>query len=64
MLIASGITRIDLYPLTAAIHAKAMPVLPLVGSMMVMPGLSLPDFSASWIMWRAMRSLTEPPGLR
>src|SRR3989344_4925067 len=40
-----------------------MPVLPLVGSMMVPPGLSAPDFSASSTIDSAMRSLMEPPGL-
>ena len=31
---------------------------------MVPPGLSSPDFSAASIMRKAMRSLTEPPGLK
>src|SRR6478735_12573907 len=39
-----------------------MPVLPLVGSMIVPPGLSLPDRSASSIIASAMRSLIDPPG--
>ena len=34
-----------------------MPVLPEVGSMMVPPGLSCPDFSAASIIDSAMRSL-------
>ncbi|MNP41838.1 hypothetical protein D3C76_1355620 [compost metagenome] len=41
-----------------------MPVLPEVGSTMVMPGLSLPLLSASQIMFAPIRHLTEYPGLR
>jgi len=41
-----------------------MPVLPLVGSTSVAPGLSVPFFSASAIIARPMRSLTLPPGFR
>src|SRR5438067_12766948 len=40
-----------------------MPVLPLVASMMVLPGLSVPLASPAWIMLSAGRSFTEPPGL-
>ena len=40
----------------------AMPVLPDDGSMIVLPGVSVPSCSASVIMLRAMRSLTEPAG--
>ena len=40
-----------------------MPVLPLVASMTVWPGLSLPVRSASSITPSARRSLTEPSGL-
>ena len=40
-----------------------MPVLPDDGSMIVLPGVSVPSASASAIMLRAMRSLTEPAGL-
>src|SRR5271156_5277817 len=43
--------------------ARPMPVLPLVASITVCPGLSLPVFSASSITPRARRSLTEPSGL-
>ena len=43
--------------------ARPWPVLPLVGSMMVPPGLSSPSRSAASIIGRPMRSLTEPPGL-
>ena len=41
-----------------------MPVLPLVGSTMVSPGLRRPSRSAASTMATAMRSLTLPPGLR
>src|SRR5262245_59584328 len=40
-----------------------MPVLPLVGSTIVPPGLSTPRRSASSTMATAMRSLTLPAGL-
>jgi len=39
-------------------------VLPLVGSTIVPPGCSCPDSSAASIIRVAMRSFTEPPGLR
>ena len=38
----SGITRISFSPLAAATNARAMPVLPLVGSMIVVPSLDQP----------------------
>src|SRR5579871_5319773 len=42
-----------------------MPVLPLVGSMIVvLPGLIRPCFSASLIMLTPMRHFTLPPGLK
>src|SRR5690606_25582999 len=41
-----------------------MPVLPLVGSTMCIPGLSFPDFSASLINATPIRHLTEKAGLR
>ena len=63
MLMLSGMTRMSLYPRTAATSARPMPVLPLVGSTMVPPGFSLPKRSASLIMFRQMRSLMLPPGL-
>lgn len=37
----SGMTRINLYPRTAATNASPMPVLPLVGSTIVPPRLEL-----------------------
>ena len=39
-------------------------MLPLVGSTIVPPGLSAPEASASSIIRSAMRSFTEPPGLK
>src|SRR5215813_3948720 len=44
--------------------ASPIPVLPLVGSTIVPPGLSAPVRSASSIIASAMRSFTLPPGLR
>ena len=41
-----------------------MPVLPLVGSTIVPPGLSEPSASAASTMRLAIRSFTDPPGLR
>src|SRR5215217_3837130 len=43
--------------------ASPIPVLPLVASITVWPGLSSPDFSAASITPIARRSLTEPSGL-
>src|ERR687886_1947555 len=43
--------------------ASEMPVLPLVGSRIVSPGLSLPSFSALSIIEIAARSLMDPVGL-
>jgi hypothetical protein len=42
--------------------AKAMPVLPDDGSMIVRPAASVPSASASRTMDSAMRSLMEPAG--
>jgi hypothetical protein len=44
--------------------ASEMPVLPLVGSRMVAPGVSRPSACAASIMASAGRSFTEPVGLR
>ena len=41
-----------------------MPVLPLVASMIALPGLSTPRFSASHTIAAPMRHLTEYAGLR
>src|SRR3954453_6686434 len=43
--------------------ASEIPVLPLVGSRMVSPGVSFPSFSAASIILIAARSLMEPVGL-
>jgi len=43
--------------------ARAMPVLPEVGSISVSPGLIVPRFSACRIIDIAGRSFTEPAGL-
>ena len=42
--------------------ARDMPVLPLVASMMVLPGVSLPSASAARSMERATRSFALPAG--
>ena len=62
--IVSGIVRMRWYPFTAETSASPTPVLPLVGSMIVAPGLSVPSFSAAAIIAAAMRSFTLPPGLK
>ncbi|MNN36013.1 hypothetical protein D3C81_1498860 [compost metagenome] len=59
MLIEAGMVSINLYPRAAATKARPIPVLPDVGSTMVMPGLSLPLLSASQIMLAPIRHLTE-----
>ena len=50
--------------MSRATIASEMPVLPDVGSRMVHPGRSWPDFSACSTIHSAGRSLTEPVGLR
>jgi hypothetical protein len=47
-------------------HSKlnSAPVLPLVGSISVSPGLMRPDSSASSTIRSAMRSLIDPPALK
>ena len=59
----SGITMTALYPRAAAVIAIPTPVLPLVGSIIVPPGLSLPLFSASMTMLYPTLSLMLPAGL-
>ena len=44
--------------------ARPTPVLPEVGSTIVPPGRSAPDASAASTIRSAMRSLTDPPGLK
>src|SRR5207302_909270 len=48
----------------AQVNASAMPVLPLVGSMIVVPLLILPSRSAASIMDTPIRSLTDQRGLK
>ena len=60
----SGISSVTLYPRAAPTNASAMPVLPLVGSISSLPGVSTPRFSASQIMDAPMRHFTEYAGLR
>src|SRR5215470_10055250 len=61
----SGSTARNRYPRRRASIARAMPVLPLVGSMMIrgVLGKRSPLASASSSIASAMRSLTEPDGL-
>mmetsp|Transcript_19278 Transcript_19278/g.53476 ORF Transcript_19278/g.53476 Transcript_19278/m.53476 type:complete len:219 (+) Transcript_19278:678-1334(+) len=59
----SGMVSTRSYPLAAATMARPMPVLPEVGSTkVVFPGEMSPLFSASLIMLKPMRSLTELHG--
>ena len=61
----SGMVRISRYPRAAATIAKAIPVLPLVGSTStVRPGEIVPASSAACTMAPAIRSLTEAVGLK
>jgi hypothetical protein len=60
----SGITTFSGYPLREQIIASEIPVFPDVGSRIVWPGPIRPRSSASSIIARATRSLTEPVGLR
>src|ERR1035438_5294619 len=63
-LMLSGIVKMSLYPLAAATKASAMPVLPEVGSMIVVWGVRMPSRSAAAIMALPMRSFTLPSGLK
>ena len=63
-LMVSGIVRIILYPLAAAIEARPIPVFPDVGSMITEPSLRSPFSSASRIIALATLSLTLPDGLK
>ena len=58
-LIVSGIVRVTGMPRAAATKARAMPVLPLVGSMISWPGPSSPSFCACQIIAAPMRHFTE-----
>ena len=56
--------RIHLYPFITLTIAKLKPVLPLVVSIIVSPGLRMPFLSASSIIKSAILSLEEWPGLK
>ncbi|MND88077.1 hypothetical protein D3C80_800910 [compost metagenome] len=56
--------RIQLYPFMILTIAKLKPVLPDVVSIMVSPGLNIPFLSASSIMYNAILSFEECPGLK
>src|SRR5215217_1138662 len=56
--------KMHVYPRCWATRARPMPVLPLVGSTIVPPGFRAPLASAASTMRTAMRSFTDPPGLR
>jgi hypothetical protein len=58
----SGMTSSMCRSNIAAIIAKAIPVLPLVGSINFIPGLISPLAKAYLIMLKAGLSLTLPPG--
>ena len=64
MLIVSGMVRTHLIPRAAQTIARAMPVLPLVGSTMTVSGPMRPASSAASIIATPMRSLTELAGLK
>jgi hypothetical protein len=52
------------YPLERDTEERPIPVFPLVGSMITDPGRSFPSRSAASIMAKAIRSLTDPVGLK
>ena len=60
----SVITATNGYPLTAQTMASAIPVLPEVASTTVCPAFNRPFFSASLMIAKASRSLTEASGLK
>jgi len=64
MLIVSGMVRVSGMPRAAQTKASAMPVLPLVGSTISLPGPRRPCASASFTIEVPMRHLTEKAGLR
>ena len=63
MLIVSGIVNIKRYPRDAAIYAKPIPVLPLVGSMITVSGFNLPSRSAASSINKAALSFALDIGL-
>ena len=64
IVIVSGMVRMSFRPLAAATKARAMPVLPLVGSIRTVSLLILPLLSASLIIAAPMRSFTLESGLK
>jgi len=63
MLMLSGIVRMQRYPFIVQTRASPIPVFPLVGSTTTPPSRRRPSRSATSMMLRQMRSLTEAPGL-
>ena len=63
-LMLAGMVRITRYPITAAMAARPMPVLPEVGSITVPPRFSAPLCSACRSISSATRSLALPAGLQ
>jgi hypothetical protein len=57
--IVSGMVKMQRKPWAAATYARPIPVFPLVGSTMIMPGRSRPFCTASLIIAAPMRSFTE-----
>src|SRR5664280_552515 len=64
MLIVSGIVRIRRYPFAAQTKARAIPVFPLVGSMITVSLLISPAASAASIMATPILSFTLERGLK
>ena len=64
MLMVSGRVSTAWYPFAVATAARPIPVLPDVGSIIVAPGFKMPFFSASSIIARLIRSLTDPVRFR
>ncbi len=60
----SGMVSVIGYPRAAATNASAIPVFPLVGSMISLPGPRTPRSSASQIIDAPIRHFTEYPGFR
>ena len=57
-------TMMILYPREAATDASPIPVFPDVGSIIVVPDFSFPEASASSSIFFAIRSFTDPAGLK
>ena len=60
----SGMVTVILYPRAAAVNASPIPVFPLVGSTIIVFGVSFPAFSAASIIATPMRSFTDHSGLK